>query len=156
MQEIADEAKVNVILSMLADKSSGSAHTESASATAEHAFGGEEGACSPDGVRRKRTRRAGYPTVSIETKKRKRKLRHLSGLELEADSSTPDLGGDPTSADLEDDIENCGGIKASGRVSKEEEMDEDEEDVPPLVRRNRHSKTSNDVPIQALSGLVNL
>ncbi|KAL5654311.1 hypothetical protein ACJX0J_033630, partial [Zea mays] len=31
-------------------------------------------------------------------------------------------------ADLEDDIENCGGIKASGRVSKEEEMDEDEED----------------------------
>ena len=64
-----------------------------------------------------------------------------------------DLGGDPASADLEDDIESCGGIRAGGRVSKEEEY---EEEIPPIVRKNRHSKASNDVPIQALSGLVNL
>jgi hypothetical protein len=34
--------------------------------------------------------------------------------------------------------------------------EEDEEDVPPLVRRNRRSKANNDVPIQALSRLVSL
>jgi hypothetical protein len=66
--------------------------------------------------------------VSIEEKKRKRKLWRSSGLELGADSAAPDLGGDPTSADLEDDIKSCGGIRAGGRVSEKEE--EDEEEVP--------------------------
>jgi hypothetical protein len=83
--------------------------------------------------------------MSVEGKKRKRKLWHSSGLELGADSATPDLGGDPAGADLEDDIESCGGTRAGGRVSDEEE--EDEEEVPPLVRKNRRSKASNDVPI---------
>jgi hypothetical protein len=92
--------------------------------------------------------------VSAEGKKRKRKLRRSSDLELGADSAALDLGGDPASANLEDDIESCGGTRVGGRVSDEEE--EDEEEVPPLVRKNRRSKTSNDVPIQALSGLVNL
>jgi hypothetical protein len=54
--------------------------------------------------------------VSAETKRRKIKLRHSSGLELEADFAVLDLGGDPASADLEDDIESCGGIRAGGRV----------------------------------------
>jgi hypothetical protein len=44
------------------------------------------------------------------------------------DSAAPDLGGDPAGADLEDDIESCGGTRASGRVSDEE--GEDEEEVP--------------------------
>jgi hypothetical protein len=30
-----------------------------------------------------------------------------------ADSTAPDLGGDPASADLEDDSESCGGTRAS-------------------------------------------
>jgi hypothetical protein len=89
-------------------------------------------------------------------KRRKRKLQHSSDLELEANYAAPDLGGDPASADLEDDIESCGGIRAGGRVSEEEEVEEDEEDVPPLVHRNCRSKASNDVPIKALSGLVSL
>jgi hypothetical protein len=75
-------------------------------------------------------------------------------LELGADSAAPDLGGDPAGANLEDNIESCGGTRAGGCVSDEEE--EDDEEIPPLVRKNRCSKTSNDVPIQALSGLVNL
>jgi hypothetical protein len=90
--------------------------------------------------------------MSTETKRRKRKLRHSSGLELEADSNAPDLGGDPTSVDLEDDTESCGGTRASRFVSEEE--DKEEEDVPSLVRRNHRIKASNDVPVQALLGLV--
>ena len=85
--------------------------------------------------------------MSAEGKKRKRKLWRSFGLELGADSAAPDLGGDPTSVNLEDDIESYGGTRAGGRVSDEEEEDEDEEEVPPLVRKNRRSKTSNDVPI---------
>jgi hypothetical protein len=85
-----------------------------------------------------------------------RKLWHSFGLELEVDSAALDLGGDSASADLEDDIESCGGIRAGGHVSEEEEVDEGEEDVPPLVRRNHCSKASNNVPIQALSRLVSL
>jgi hypothetical protein len=153
MQAIVDEAEVNDVLSMLADESFVSARTESPSAAAGRAFGGEEGACSPGGVCHKRTRRAGYPAMSAETKKRKRKLRHSSGLEVEGDSAAPDLGGDPASADLKDDIESCGGIRDGGHVS-EEEVDVDE--FPLLVCRNRRSKASNDVPILPLSGLVNL
>jgi hypothetical protein len=89
--------------------------------------------------------------VSIETKRRKRKLRHSSGLELEVDSAAPDLGGDRRVSISKMTL------RASRRVSGEEEVEEeDEEDVPPLVCRNRRSKASNDVPIQALSGLVSL
>ena len=53
--------------------------------------------------------------------------------------------------DLEDDIESCGGTRA-GRHALEGEEEEEDKDVPSLVRRNRRSKASNDVPIQALSG----
>jgi hypothetical protein len=55
MQTIANEAKVNVVLSMLAGESSGSARTELATAAARHAFGGDEGACRPSDAHRKRT-----------------------------------------------------------------------------------------------------
>jgi hypothetical protein len=37
-----------------------------------------------------------------------------------------------------------------------DEDEEDEEEVSPLIRKNFRSKNNNDVPIQALSGLVNL
>jgi hypothetical protein len=80
-------------------------------------FGGEERVCSPGSACCKRTRREGSPVVSTETKRRKRKLRHSSGLELEANFAAPDLGGDPASVDLEDDIESCGGIRSGRRVS---------------------------------------
>jgi hypothetical protein len=138
MQAIADEAEVNVVLGMLAGESFESARTELANATAGRAFGGEEGACSPGGVRHKRSCRTGHPVVSAEGKKRKRKLRSSSGFELGADSAARDLSGDPTSANLEGDIESFGGARVGGCVSDKEE--EDEEEVPPLVRKNRLAK----------------
>jgi hypothetical protein len=66
--------------------------------------------------------------VSVKEKDKKRKLRRSSSLELGVNSVAPDHGGDPASADLEDDIESCGGIRAGGSVSEEEE--EDAEEVP--------------------------
>jgi hypothetical protein len=89
--------------------------------------------------------------VSTKTKRRKGKLRCSSELELEAGSTASDLDDDPASIDLEDDIESCGGTRASRYV-----LEEEEEDVPSLVRRNRRSKANNIVPVQALSGLVSL
>jgi hypothetical protein len=72
-------------------------------------------------------------------------------LELGTDSTALVLDGGPTSTNLEDDIESCGGTSIGGRV-----FDEDEEEVSPLIRKNCHSKNSDDVPIQALPGLVSL
>jgi hypothetical protein len=79
--------------------------------------GGENRICSPGSAHRKRTHRVGSPTVSTEMKRRKRKLWRSSGLELEADSTAPDLGDDPASVDLEDDIESCGSTRAGRYVS---------------------------------------
>jgi hypothetical protein len=92
--------------------------------------------------------------VSAEGRKRKKRLRRSSSLELGADSAILVLGGGSTSANLKDDIENCDGARVGGRVFDEDE--EDEEEVPPLIRKNSRSKNSDDVPIQALSGLVSL
>jgi hypothetical protein len=50
MQVIANEAEVNVVLSMLVGESSESAHTELVRAATGRAFGEDEGACSPSGV----------------------------------------------------------------------------------------------------------
>jgi hypothetical protein len=154
MQMTTDEAEIKVVLSMLAGESSKSAHTELTSAAAGRVFGEDEGAGCPEGVRHKQLCRTGHLAVSAEGKKRKRRLRRPSSLELGADSTAPVLGGGPASANLEDDIESCGGTRVGGRVSDEDE--EDEEEVSPLIRKNWHSKNSDDVPIQALSGLVNL
>jgi hypothetical protein len=121
MQATANEAEVNAVLSMLAGELSKSTHTESASAAAGCAIGGDEKACSPIGAHCKRSCRMSYLAVSVEGKKRKRKLRRSSGLELGVDSTTLDLGGDPISANLEDDIESCGATRVDGRVSDKEE-----------------------------------
>jgi hypothetical protein len=143
MQATADEAEMNVVLSMLASESSESAHTESASVAAGRAFGEDEGACSPGGARQKRLYQIGYSVVSAEGKKRKIRLQHLSELELGADSAALVLGANPASANLEDDIESYGGTRIGGCVCDEDE--EDEEEIPPLVRKSRRSKTNNDV-----------
>ena len=67
---------------------------------------------------------------------------------LGADSTALVLGGGSATANLEDDVENCGGTRVGGRVSDEDE--EDEEEFPPLIHKNCHSKSSDNVPIQAL------
>jgi hypothetical protein len=93
----------------------------------------------------------GLPSRVCRGEEKKGRLRHLSGLELGADFTALVLGGGPASANLEDDIESCGGTRVGGHVS-----DEDEEEVFPLIRKNCRSKNNDDVSIQALSGLVNL
>jgi hypothetical protein len=155
MQSVADDAEVNVVLNVLAGESSRSARADSVDAIIERVCDGEKRICSPGSARCKWTHRVSSPAMSIGTKRRKRKLRHSSGLELEADSTTPNLGDGATNVDLEDDVESCGGARVSRYVLEEGE-EVDEEDMPSLVHRNHHGKASNDVPDQALSGLVSL
>jgi hypothetical protein len=150
----ADEAEANVVPSMLAGESFESTRIESVGTAARRVFNEDEGAYSPEGVCRKRLCRTGHPIVSAEGKKRKRRLRRSSGLELGADSIALVLGGGPTCANLKVDIESCGGTRVGRHVSDEDE--EDEEEVSPLIRKNCRSRNSDNVPIQALSGLVNL
>jgi hypothetical protein len=150
-QSIANDAEVNTVLNVLVGESSRSARVESVDAVIGRVCDGQKRICSPGSARRKRTRWVGSLAMSTETKRRKRKLWRSSGLELEADSTSPDLGNDVANVDLEDDVESCGGTRVSRYVLEEEE---DEEDVPSLVHRNRRSKASNDVPDQAVLGLV--
>jgi hypothetical protein len=89
MQTTADEAKVNVVLIMLAGESSDSARTESTSTAAGHVLGEDEGAPSPRTVRCKRLPRTGHLAALGEGKKR---LWRSSGLELGADSTILALG----------------------------------------------------------------
>jgi hypothetical protein len=154
MQMTVDEAEVNAVLSMLASESIDSACTEWVSATAGHGLGEDEGVYSPGSVRRKRLRRTSHLAMPAEGKKRKKRLRRSSGLELGTDSTPFVLDDGSTSANLENDIENCDGARVGGHVLDEDE--EEEEEVVPMILKNSRSNSSNDVPIQALSGLVSL
>ena len=61
-------------------------------------------------------------------------------MELGADSTISVLGGGSVSANLEDDIENCGGARVGGRVFDEDE--DDEEEVPPWFVRTVIAKAA--------------
>jgi hypothetical protein len=128
MQATANEAEVNDVLIILAGESSDSTRTKLASAAAGHVLGEDEGAHSPGSVRRKRLHQMSHLTAFAEGKKRKKRLRRSSDMELGADSTIPVLGGGSTSANLEDEMENCGGVIVGGRVFDEDE--DDEEKVP--------------------------
>jgi hypothetical protein len=154
MKTTTDEAEVNAILSMLVGESSDSACTKSASVAAGHVLGKDEGTHSPRSVHRKLLDRISHPVASAKGKKRKKRLRRSSGLELGTDSTISVLGDGLASANLEDDIENYDCARVGGRVLDEDE--EDEEEVLPLIHKNSRSNISDDVPIQALSGLVSL
>jgi hypothetical protein len=154
MQSVADDVEVNIVLNVLVGESSGSTRAESTDAVIECVCDGEKRICSPGSARHKRACRVSSSAMSTETKRRKRKLRRSSDLELEADFTAPDLGDDAANVDLEDDVESCGGARVSRYVSEEEE--EDEEDVPSLVNRNHLSMANNNVLDQAILGLVTL
>jgi hypothetical protein len=148
MPTTADEAEVNTVLSMLAGESSDSTRTESVTTTAGHGSGEDEGVQSPGSVRRKRLRRASHPASLAEGKRRKKRLRWSSGLELDADPATSILGGGSTSANLEDDIKGCDGVRVGGRVLDDDE--EEEEEIAPLIRKNSRNYSGSDIPMQAL------
>jgi hypothetical protein len=84
-----------------------------------------------------------HPATPAEGKKRKKRLRRSSGLELDADPTTSVLSGGPASTNLEDDIGGCDGVRVSGRVLDE---DEEEEGVP-LIRKNSRNSRSSDIPM---------
>jgi hypothetical protein len=86
---------------------------------------------------------------------RKKRLRRSLGLELDADPMTSVLDGGSASTNLEDDIRGCDGVRVGGRVLDEDE-EEEEEEIAPLIRKYNRSNRSSDIPMQALSGLVNL
>jgi hypothetical protein len=92
-----DEAEVDDVLSMLAGESSDSACTESMTIAIGQGLGEDEGVQSPESVLRKRSRRMSHPVTHAEGKKRKKRLRRSSGLELDADPTTSILDGGPTS-----------------------------------------------------------
>jgi hypothetical protein len=60
--------------------------------------------------------------MSTETKRSKRKLRCSSDLELEANSTTPDLGDDVANADLEDDMEGWVDLESVGMFRRRRRM----------------------------------
>jgi hypothetical protein len=75
-------------------------------------------------------------------------------LELDVDPMTSVLDGGSASTNLEDDIGGCDGVSVGRRVLDEDEEEEDE--IAPLIRKNRRSSRSSDIPMQPLSRLVNL
>jgi hypothetical protein len=75
-------------------------------------------------------------------------------LELGADPTALGLGGGPASTNLEDDIEDCAGVRVGGRVLDEDEEEEDE--VSPLIRKKILNHSNSDIPMHVLSGLVSL
>jgi hypothetical protein len=147
MPTSADEAEVNVVLCMLVGESSNSTHTESMTVATAHGLGEDEGVQSPGSVRRKRSCQTSHLVVPAEGKKRRKRLRRSSGLELDADPTTSLLGGGPASTNLEDNIGRCDDVRVGGRVLDEDE-EEQEEEVP-LVRKNSRSSRSCDIPMQA-------
>jgi hypothetical protein len=151
MPTTADETEVNDVLCMLAGESPDSTHTESVTVATGHGLGEDEGVQSPESVRRKRPRRMSHVVAPAEGKKRKKRLRRSSGLELDADPTASVLSGGPASTNLEDDIRDCDGVRVGDRV-----LNEDEEEDVPLIRKNSRSYSSSDIPMQALSGLVSL
>jgi hypothetical protein len=148
----ANEAEVNAVLSMLAGESSDSAGTESMTVATGHGLSEDEGVQSPRSVHRKRSRRMSHLDAPAEGKKRKKRLRQSSGLELDVDPTTSLLGGGSASTNLEDNIRGCDDVRFGGHVLDED----DEEEKVPLIRKNSRSSRSSDFPMQALSGLVSL
>jgi hypothetical protein len=90
-----------------------------------------------------------------KAKKKRRRLRCSSGLELGIVPAAPNPIDGAANDGLEDDVESCGGARASRYVMEEQE-DDDKEEVFPVVRRDCRSKADNDIPDLALSGLMSL
>jgi hypothetical protein len=88
-------------------------------------------------------KRAIYPRLPRGRKEKG--LRWSSGLELGADPTISVLGGGSASANLEDDTENYDGARVGGHVLDGDE--EDEEEIILFICKNRHSQSSDDVPV---------
>jgi hypothetical protein len=83
-----DDAKIDVVLNMLAGESSDSAHAETMAVTVGQELNKTVDTRKPEGTRPKRPRQVSRPTAPVEEKK-KRRLWRLSCLDLDADPSAP-------------------------------------------------------------------
>jgi hypothetical protein len=149
MASTTDDAEMDAILSLLAGESSNSARTEPTTIVTRQEFGEDEEIQTPEGARRKRSRRVNHPTAPIEEKRKKRRLRRLSCLEHDAGPSTLFLGNGPVGTIPKENARGCDDAHAARGVPNEEEEEEGEE--IPLIRKNSHRHRDNEIHAQALS-----
>jgi hypothetical protein len=131
MQVATDDSEIDSILGMLTGESSESAWIESGSGAPGQSDARKK-VSSPEGARHKRACQADFQGKSVEVKRKKRRLRHSSGLELVTAPVAPNPGDNTVDADMEDVVEGCGGTRA-GRYVVEED---DDEVLPWFVRNN--------------------
>jgi hypothetical protein len=155
MPSSANNAEMDVVLSLLAGESSDSTHTEPMAITTGQDFGGEMEIQKLEGARPKRSRRVNRLAAPVEEKKRKKRLQQLSCLDQDIGPSTSFLRDDLVETILEvnvNDAQTAGGLF-------DEDEEEEEEEIPLIRKNNRHyrgSDGSSDIPSQALSALINL
>jgi hypothetical protein len=148
MASSTDDAEMDAILSLLARESSDSARTEPTTIVTRQEFGEDEEIQTPEGARRKRSRRVNHPAAPVEEKRKKRRLWRLSCLEQDAGRSTLFLGDGPMGTIPKDNARGCDDAQAAGGVPNEEEEEEGEE--IPLIRKNSHRHRDSDIHVQAL------
>jgi hypothetical protein len=90
MSASLDDAKIDVVLNMLAGESSDSTHAEPMVVTVVQELNKTVDTRKPEGIRLKRPHQVSRPTAPVEEKKKKkRQLRRLSSLDQDAGPSAP-------------------------------------------------------------------
>jgi hypothetical protein len=183
MPIIPSDAEISAMLNMLAEDSSDSVPTATIAVATIPDPEKTLNAQKSDGARPKRLRPASHPTAPAEgKKKKKRRLQRVSCLNQDAGPSGPTaedvpvelfigaepngcgpVDADPNGCDLDDaDPNGCNPARAdpNGCVVRIVDMDEEEEEEIPLIRKNSRrylvSGGSSDIPSPALSALVGL
>jgi hypothetical protein len=146
MPSSTDDAKMDVVLSLLAGESSDSTRIEPMAITTRQEYGEEVEIQKPEGACTKRSRRMSCHAAPGEEKK-KRRLRRLSCLDQDAGPSSSILGDGMVDAIPKVNAEGCDDAQAAGSVFDE---DEEEEEEISLIRKNsRHYRGSDggsDIP----------
>jgi hypothetical protein len=132
---------MDTVLSLLPGESSDSTHTESMAITTRQEFGKDVDIYQPEGARPKCSRRVSRSTAPVEEKRKKTRLRRLSGLDQEVGPSASILGDGLVDAIPKVNAEGCDDGQATGCVFDEEEEEEDE--IPLIHKNNRHYRGSD-------------
>jgi hypothetical protein len=123
--QLAYDAEIDVVLSLLAGETSDSTHAEPMAITSGQELGEAVETHKPEGARPKRPRRVSRPTAPVEEKKKKR-LQRLSCMDQDAGPSAPVR--DEVSAEVlpEVDAKGCDHAQAIVCIFDEDEEEEDE------------------------------
>lgn len=125
---------------MLARESSESTWLESGCRAPEQSSARKKRAVNLVSPRRKRPCQPDAP-VDVPEVKKKRKLRRMLGMEPVPAQTKLAIDGDVVDADPVDDVEGGGVVKMTRYIMEEMGEYEEEEEVFPLVLRERRSKT---------------